>query len=380
AVRREEVRRTGGRGRAEEEAGREPEGEGEALHARNHRRRPLAPRVSGRPSRCSSGADPSAAPVTSAGADRPGAPQRPLRHRTGYQSGPLGPDKEKAGSSSRPLRLWSTRRSRGGRLLVKRLALLVDLEDRLVLRRDGEWDHARDEPVGPHLVDLRLEVLHVLVDEVREPALALEIFVHRLALLAPLGDLPRGAGQVAYAVDDLVERPDPALDGEVAELLAVLRVVVPALGARVERVDERRSADLEGLADLVHEVDRVRGAAGRDEPRLRMPRGEHAGNVLLPASVHEPLLRARWRERGHGAVRRLARELDVRVRVALVVVEQDEAVVLLVGERGGDGAEAHVRAAAVAAERDDVDLLVLQLALAHQDLEAGRRAERGGAG
>src|SRR6185503_1715822 len=62
-----------------------------------------------------------------------------------------------------------------GLLLVN--GLLVYLEDRLVLRRDGERDHARDEPLGPHLVDLVLEVLHVLIREVREAALALQVLV-----------------------------------------------------------------------------------------------------------------------------------------------------------------------------------------------------------
>src|SRR6266571_2243175 len=48
------------------------------------------------------------------------------------------------------------------RLLVHRL--LVDLQDGYVLRGYGERDHAGDEPIRPHLVDLRLEVLDVLVD------------------------------------------------------------------------------------------------------------------------------------------------------------------------------------------------------------------------
>src|SRR2546430_1300455 len=132
-----------------------------------------------------------------------------------------------------------------GLLLVQRF--LVDLEDGLVLRLDREGNHARDQPFGPHLVDLGLEVLHVLVGEVREPALALEVLEHRLALLAALGDLPGRTGQIADAVDDLVERPDPALDREMAELLRILRVVVPALGARVEGVNEGGSTELECL-------------------------------------------------------------------------------------------------------------------------------------
>src|SRR5437773_2987761 len=128
-----------------------------------------------------------------------------------------------------------------GLLLVQRL--LVDLQDRLVLCRDREWDHAWDEPLGPHLVDLVLEVLHVLFGEVREAPLALQVFVDGLALLAALRDLARRTGEIADTVDDLVERPDPALDREVTELLAVLRVVVPALGARIEGVHERGPAE-----------------------------------------------------------------------------------------------------------------------------------------
>src|SRR5207244_7922685 len=108
--------------------------------------------------------------------------------------------------------------------LVQRLCLLVDLEDCQILRRDGEGDHARDEPFRPHLVDLGLEMRDILVDEMREAALALQVLVDRLALLATFSDLPRRAGEVADAVDDLVERPDAALDGEMPELLAVMPV------------------------------------------------------------------------------------------------------------------------------------------------------------
>src|SRR6266545_579284 len=105
---------------------------------------------------------------------------------------------------------------RGLRFLVQRLRLLVDLEDGLILRRHGERDHPWDEPVRPHLVDLRLEVLDVLVDEVCETTLPLEVLVDGLALLAALGDLSRRTGEVAHAVHDLVQRPDPALDGQMA--------------------------------------------------------------------------------------------------------------------------------------------------------------------
>src|SRR2546430_8684255 len=58
-------------------------------------------------------------------------------------------------------------------------------------------NNARDEPFRPHLVDLVLEVLHVLVDVMREATLALQVLVHRLALLAALRRLPRCACEVA---------------------------------------------------------------------------------------------------------------------------------------------------------------------------------------
>ena len=43
---------------------------------------------------------------------------------------------------------------------------------------------------------------------------------------------------------------------------------------------------------------------------------------------------------------------------------------------GRDGTQAHVRAAAIAAEGDDIDGLVLHRALAHLDAEGCRRSER----
>ena len=155
------------------------------------------------------------------------------------------------------------------------------------------------------------------------------------------------------------------------------RVVVPALRARVERVDERRAADRQGAPDLVHHLDGVRSAHGGHVATLGMPGCHHPRHVLLPAGVDEALHGAGRAERRVGAVRRHPRELDVRVGVRLVVVEQDERVVFLVSEGRRDGAEAHVRTATVAAERDDVDGLGLHLALLHQRLQAGGRPERG---
>ena len=96
--------------------------------------------------------------------------------------------------------------------------------------------------------------------------------------------------------------------------------------------------------------------------------------------MHDPLHLARRAERGVRAVGCRPRQLDVRVRVRLVVVHEDQAVVVGMGKRRRNGAHAHVGAAAVAAEGDDVDRLVLHLALAHEHLEGCRRAERRRAG
>src|ERR671936_878759 len=198
-----------------------------------------------------------------------------------------------------------------------------------------------------------------LVDRASGKGFSVTLFESEEALRASEGaaaQLRAGAATTGTKITG-VERYEVVAEAT-AELLAVLRVVVPALGARVDGVHERRTADLERTTDLVHEVDGVARAGGGDVARLRVNRGEHTRDVLLPARVHEPPRLAGRRERRDRAVRRHARELDVGVGVRLVVVQQDERVVLLVGKRRADRAEAHVGPAAVAAERDDVDLFV----------------------
>src|SRR5262249_43044200 len=113
-----------------------------------------------------------------------------------------------------------------------------------------ERDHAGDLPLGPHLVDLALEVLEVLLGEVGEPALLQEVLAHGLA--RPSLEEGLGLAIVPHdAVLDLVEREDPGLDGQLTELVRQHRVVVPALRTGIERVDERGPADRERLAHLV---------------------------------------------------------------------------------------------------------------------------------
>jgi hypothetical protein len=69
--------------------------------------------------------------------------------------------------------------------------------------------------------------------------------------------------------------------------------------------------------------------------------------------------------------------LNVGVGVRLVVVQDDQEVVIDMRQRRRDGRQAHVRAAAVTAERDYVNRLIGQLAFAHEHFESCRGAERG---
>ena len=157
--------------------------------------------------------------------------------------------------------------------------------------------------------------------------------------------------------------------------MGVHRIVVPALGARIERVNEGRPADRQRLAHLVHRVHGVGGVDGRDVLAVGMTGGQHRRGVLLPAPVHDAPHLARRAEGGVRTPGRRARHLDVGVGVRLVVVHQDQQVVLGVLERRGNRRKPHVGAAAVAAHRDHVDRFLRHLALAHHHFQGG-----GGAG
>src|SRR5438128_11432605 len=181
----------------------------------------------------------------------------------------------------------------------------------LARRGPSERDDTGNLPLVPHLVHLGLEVLEILLGEVSKAALLEQVLSHGLARAAFHDGL--GLAVVAHhAVLDLVERKDTAFHRELAQLVAEHRVVVPTLGSRIERVYERRPADGEGLADLVHHLDGVRGVDGGDGAALGLPGRQHARHVLLPARVDDPLQRARRAEGRVGAIGRRARELDVR--------------------------------------------------------------------
>src|SRR5437762_12320413 len=165
---------------------------------------------------------------------------------------------------------------------------LLDLQRRLRRLQAAEGHDRRDLPLLPHLVDLLLEVLEVLLGEVGEPALLQEVLAHGLA--RPPLDEGLGLAVVLHpAVLDLVEREDTGLDRQLAELVREHGIVVPALRARVEGVDEGGAADRERTTDLVHHLHGVGGADGRHVAALGMPGRHHAGHILLPARVDDAL-------------------------------------------------------------------------------------------
>src|SRR5215470_19640796 len=104
-----------------------------------------------------------------------------------------------------------------------------------------ERDNARNFPFVPHLVDLLLEVREIFLGKVGEPALLEQVLAHGLAR-APFGDRLGLSVVTHHTVLHLVEREDARLHRELAELVAEHGVIVPALRARIERVDEGRPA------------------------------------------------------------------------------------------------------------------------------------------
>src|SRR2546428_5855011 len=108
-----------------------------------------------------------------------------------------------------------------------------------------EGRNARGFPFLPHLVHHALDVLNVLLNDVGEAALLHEIVPHWDTLLAGV------VGIDHLALDDLIQREDPRADTQLTQLVGIPGVVVPALGAGVEAMNEGRTANGEGLADFI---------------------------------------------------------------------------------------------------------------------------------
>src|SRR3989454_12094256 len=142
----------------------------------------------------------------------------------------LRPKTERAGPRPGPGPGLTRRRTERSRATS---GWLLDLQGRLGCLQTAEGHDGRDLPLLPHLVDLLLEVLQILLDEMGEAPLLEQVLAHGLA--RPPLDEGLGLAVVLHlAVLDLVEREDAGLDRQLAELVREHGIVVPALRARVE--------------------------------------------------------------------------------------------------------------------------------------------------
>src|SRR5207249_6398792 len=97
------------------------------------------------------------------------------------------------------------------------------------------------------------------------------------------------------------------------DLVRIARMEIPPLRTRIISVDERRTSYSQRLAHLVHVVHRREGGAGgRDVFACGMADRQHSSDVLLPALLHDAMLRARRRERGLRSIGGEAGRLDIR--------------------------------------------------------------------
>src|SRR5438093_7343311 len=177
------------------------------------------------------------------------------------------------------------------------------------LQNPPQRRHAGDLPFFPHLIDHVLNMRVMFFFQMIEAPLFGDKLLDRNA---PLGALARVPGIKDVAVHDLVERIDAAFDSQLAELVGVARMIVPTLWTWIVGVDEGRAADLQRLAHLVQIIrGRKGGAGGGNVTARRMADGKHAGDVLLPAPLHDRMLGSRRREGRLRAVSRRACCLDI---------------------------------------------------------------------
>src|SRR5271157_4094947 len=242
-----------------------------------------------------------------------------------------------------------------------------------------ERNDSRHQPLVPHLVNLALEVFDIFVDKVREPSLLEQVIANRKTLESAVRNILGLAVERQLATFDLVQRPNAGVHGQFAQFEGKHGIEVPAFRAGVEAVNEGRTADRQRLANIVHRLQRVRGRDGSYILHCWMASHYQRRHVLFPAVIHDALHFSRRAERGVDAIRRCPGNLDIGIGIRLVVIHQDQEVVVGMAHGGRNSAQAHVRTAAIAAEGDDVDGLVLHEALAHLDAECRGRSQCAGA-
>ena len=152
--------------------------------------------------------------------------------------------------ATRSLRRRSSRRSRRRNRDLDRHALRLDL-----------------------VVHKRLQICDVLIGQVREAAVQLHILADRLVLLGLVLEL-------VHALFPLVQAEHAGLDGQLGEHHRLVLVGLPPLGAGGVEVNECRTFLVQGLPDLVHEIDRVREGCGGHVVDRRVTSGDELRRVL----------------------------------------------------------------------------------------------------
>ena len=162
---------------------------------------------------------------------------------------------------------------------------------------------------------------------------------------------------------------ESAFDDQSAQINRSGSLVYEALLARSVDHQVSRAFEIQSLAYFVHQVDRISHARGR-HVAVRMARRHHAGEILGEQFFAFWNFGAGRRESRHAAIRRARRRLNAGVRVLLVVVANNQAVVVAI-ERAGNRSQTDVRCAAVPRFANNVRELALPLSLADHRLIGG---------
>ena len=194
----------------------------------------------------------------------------------------------------------------------------------------------------------------------REALLALHVLSDRLVLF---GSMLIGV----LAVLPLVIDPHSCLNGQFGDLDGLLGIEQPALRAGRMNVHEGRALVVEGLSDLVDEINWIGQRSCRYVVHGRMSTDDQLAGILGEQRLTLGNGLARGGEGRVGAVGCRRRSLDTRVRIGLVVIHDEEGIVTSV-HHTGHGLQADVNGSTVTSHADDVGEFSLVLALPDEDL------------
>src|SRR5579864_7399181 len=159
----------------------------------------------------------------------------------------------------------------------------------------------------------------------------------------------------------LPDRIEPALNDHTSKINRAWRLVHETLLARSVYHEIRSASVIQALANFVHQIDRV-ADAGRRHVAMGMPGCHHPGKIFGKQLLSFGDLGPRGREGRHASIRRARGCLNARVRVLLIVVADDQAVVIAI-ERARYRGETYVRRTAVTRLTDNIWKRALPLAL-----------------